>query len=124
MISSERRDTRRIILGAEYTARFTLSGHAFGEVRVTNISCGGCFLMVGKRDERLFRKDALLEQFTLDHPELPQAPMTGQVVYALGGGTVGMDFIGIGVHFSFRSPEAASGLEAFVVGRLGPMPEG
>jgi hypothetical protein len=123
MTLSERRDTRRIILGAEYTARFTLAGHAFGEVRVTNISCGGCFLMVGKRDEKLFKKDALLEQFTLDHSELPKAPMTGQVVYALGGGSVGMDFIGIGVHFSYRSPDAAKGLEDFVVARLGPMPE-
>lgn len=124
MPTSERRDTRRIILGGGYTAHFTLGGHAFGEVRVTNISCGGCFLMVGKRDERLFQKNALLEQFTLDHPELPHAPMTGQVAYALGGGNFGMDFIGIGVHFAYRSPEAAKGLEAFVVGHLGPLPEG
>lgn len=123
MTSSERRDTRRIILGADHTVRFSIGGHAFQGVRITNISCGGCFLMVGKRDVGLFKKDALLESLVVDHPELPQATMTGQVVYALGTGSAGMDFIGIGVHFISRSPEAAEGLNAFVVGHLGPMPE-
>ena len=121
MTTTERRDTRRIILGADATARFSLGGHAFQGIRITNISCGGCFLMVGKRDERLFKKDALLEQLVVEHPELPQAPVTGQVVYALGTGAGGMDFIGIGVHFISRSPEAAQGLNAFVVAHLGPL---
>lgn len=120
MTTTERRDTRRLILGTDHTAHFSLGGHAFREVRVTNISCGGCFLMVGKRDAGLFKKDALLEQFVLDHPELPKGPMTGQVAYALGAGTAGMDFIGIGVHFSYRSPEALHGLEVFVTRHLGP----
>ena len=123
MTSSERRDTRRIILAADHTVQFSLGGHAFQGVRITNISSSGCFLMVRKHDEGLFKKDALLEHLVVDHPELPQAPMTGQVVYALGAGTSGMDFIGIGVHFVSRSPEAARGLDAFVAGHLGPLPE-
>lgn len=121
MTASERRDTRRIILGAESSARFAIGGHAFQGVRITNISSSGCFLMVGKRDEGLFIKDALLEGLIVDHPKLPPAAVVGQVVYALGAGTSGMDFIGIGVHFISRSPEAAQALDAFVVGQLGPL---
>lgn len=120
-MTSERRDTRRIILGSDHTVRFSLGGHAYAGVRITNISCGGCFMAVGKRDERLFKKDAVLEQFTLEHRDLPGAPMTAQVVYALGAGSAGMDYIGIGIHFLSVPPENQRALEAFVVGHLGPL---
>jgi hypothetical protein len=119
--ADDRRDARRVILAPPSEARFVLRGHAFQEVRVTNISMGGCFLMVGKRDERLFQKEALLESLTVAHPELPQEPITGQVVYTLGVGGPGMDYVGVGVRFVAIPSPALDGLQAFVVQHLGPL---
>lgn len=119
--ADDRRDARRVILAPPSHARFVLKGHAFQDVRVTNISVGGCFLMVGKRDVQLFQKEALLEGMSLSDHDLPSEPITGQVVYTLGAGGPGMDFVGVGVRF-VGVPESTEGrLQAFVVHHLGPM---
>lgn len=121
--SQDRRDARRVILAPPSEAHFVLKGHTFHEVRVTNISVSGCFLMVGKRDEPLFQKDALLEQMVLSHHDLPADAVTGQVVYTLGAGGPGLDFVGVGVHFVGIGDGTREQLQEFVVHKLGPMPE-
>ena len=119
--SDERRDARRVILAPPSHARFVLRGHAFQDVRVTNISVGGCFLMVGKRDEPLFQKESLLENMSLTDHDLPAEPLTGEVVYTLGGGGPGMDFVGVGVRFVGLPDTTEDRLQAFVVQHLGPL---
>ena len=58
---ADRRDTRRIIVGPEFSISFLLKGHAYQDVRITNLSPGGCFALVGARDARLFERGAVLE---------------------------------------------------------------
>ena len=65
---ADRRDTRRVIVGPEFGISFTLKGHAYTEVRITNLSLGGCFALVGARDARLFERSAVLENLILMHP--------------------------------------------------------
>ena len=38
---ADRRDTRRIIVGSEFAIAFTLRGHNYRDVRITNVSTGG-----------------------------------------------------------------------------------
>lgn len=113
---SDRRDTRRIIVGAEYCVRFLLKGHQYQEVRISNLSAGGCFALVGHRDARLFERGAVLEQFVLLHPELPKEPMIASVAYVIGGRQGGppMEFVGVGIQFLSVEPTAKATLEAWV----------
>ncbi len=120
-LAPDRRDSRRVILGPSHSARFVLKGHPFQEVRITNISMGGCFLMIGKRDEPLFKKDSLLENLVVEHGELPKDPMTGQVVYTLGTRGPATDYVGVGVRFIAMADGTQDQPQAFVVRHLGPM---
>jgi len=98
---ADRRDTRRIIVGSEFAIAFTLRGHNYRDVRITNISTGGCFALVGARDARLFERGAVIEGLVLLHPELPKAPILATVSYVLGGrpGADPLEMIGIGIQF-------------------------
>ena len=98
---ADRRDTRRIIVGPEFSISFMLKGHAYQDVRITNISPGGCFALVGARDARLFERGAVLENLVLMHPELPKAPIIAAVSYVLGGRPAAdpMEMVGIGIQF-------------------------
>jgi len=98
---ADRRDTCRIIVGPEFGISFTLKGHSYHEVRITNLSPGGCFALVGARDARLFERGVVLEGLVLLHPELPKAPIIAAVSYVLGGrpGADPMEMVGIGVQF-------------------------
>jgi hypothetical protein len=113
---ADRRDTRRIIVGPEFGISFTLKGHAFQEVRITNLSTGGCFAMVGVRDARLFERGAVLENLILLHPELPKAPIIAAVSYVLGGysSTDPMEMVGIGVQFLGMDDAALASLDTWV----------
>lgn len=97
----ERRHARRIVVGPDHCVRFLVRGHLFRDVRITNLSAGGCFALVHHRDGGLFRADTLLEQFAFQHPELAGDPFTARVTYVLGGapGKEGLDVLGLGLQF-------------------------
>jgi hypothetical protein len=113
---ADRRDTRRIIVGPEFGISFLLKGHAFQDVRITNLSTGGCFAMVGARDARLFDRGAVLENLILLHPELPKAPIIAAVSYVLGGYSAAdpMEMVGIGIQFLGMDDGAMASLDTWV----------
>ena len=98
---ADRRDTRRVIVGPEFAISFQLKGHDYRDVRITNLSAGGCFALVGARDARLFERGSVLESLILLHPELPKAPILAGVSYVLGSRHGGdpLEMVGIGVQF-------------------------
>ena len=117
----ERRDARRIVVGPDHTVRFLVRGHPFKEVRITNLSLGGCFAMVGARDAGLFPAGTLLEQFTFEHPELPSESLTAEVRYCLGGdpGGAPMAVLGLGIMFRTLPPHLEAGLRTHLDRLLG-----
>jgi c-di-GMP-binding flagellar brake protein YcgR len=118
----ERRSARRVIVGSEHTIRFSVKGHSFREVRITNISLSGCFAMVSQRDSALFAQGALLEQFAFEHPDLAMGPVTAKVMYLLGGASeqASLDFMGVGINFLHMNPESQKILEDFLAASLRP----
>jgi len=118
--SNERRDSRRLFLGPEHTIHFLLKGHAFKDVRITNVSLGGCFAMVSQRDHGLFAQGAVLEQLGFEHPDLPQGHITGQVRYAVGGHSEvpSLDFLGVGISFVSVPPDLQQRLSVFLEASL------
>jgi hypothetical protein len=118
----ERRATRRIIVGPDHTIRFNVKGHAFRNVRITNISLTGCFAMVSQRDSALFAQGALLEQFSFEHPDLILGPITAKVMYLLGGSSdqASLDFMGVGIHFLAMDDASARMLEEFLALNIKP----
>jgi len=113
---ADRRDTRRIIVGPEFGISFILKGHGYQDVRITNLSTGGCFALVGVRDARLFERGAVLENLILNHPELPKAPMIAAVSYVLGGrpGADPLEMVGIGIQFLGVPDQAQASLDTWV----------
>jgi hypothetical protein len=113
---ADRRDTRRVLLGPEFTISFTLKGHTYTGVRLTNLSVGGCFALVGARDARLFERSSVLENLVLLHPELPKAPIIAAVSYVLGGrpGNEALEFVGVGIQFLGMDDEAQRTLGTWV----------
>ena len=113
---ADRRDTRRIIVGTEFAIAFTLKGHGYRDVRITNLSTGGCFALVGVRDARLFERGAIIEGLVLLHPELPKAPILATVSYVLGGRPGGdpLQMIGIGIQFLGVPDAAQEALDTWV----------
>ena len=113
---ADRRDTLRIIVGPEFGISFQLKGHDYRDVRITNLSAGGCFALVGARDARLFERGAVLENLTLRHPELPKAPIIAVVSYVLGGASMAdpMEMVGIGIQFQGMDDKAQKALDAWV----------
>jgi hypothetical protein len=117
MISqADRRDARRIIVGPEFAISFTLRGHAYRDVRITNLSPGGCFALVGARDARLFERGAVLEGLVLQHPELPKAPILATVSYVLGGrpGADPLELVGVGIQFQAMEPASQEALDTWI----------
>lgn len=113
---ADRRDTKRVILDSAFAIAFTLKGYAYQEVRITNISMGGCFALVGARDARLFMRGAVLENLVLLHPELPKEPITAVVSYVLGGrpGQETMEMVGVGIQFLNMDDAAQNALAAWI----------
>jgi len=113
---ADRRDTHRIIVGPEFGISFKLKGHDYQDVRITNLSPGGCFAMVGARDARLFERGVLLENLKLMHPDLPKAPILAAVSYVLGAPstTDPMEMVGIGIQFQGMDDVARKALDAWV----------
>lgn len=115
---ADRRDTRRILVGPEFAISFTLKGHAFQDVRITNLSVGGCFALLGTRDGRLFMRGGALENLVLLHPELPKDPIIATVSYVLGGrpGGDATDMVGVGLQFLCMEASTREALEIWVKG--------
>ena len=113
---ADRRDTQRIIVGPEFGIAFRLKGHDYRDVRITNLSPGGCFALVGARDARLFERGVVLDNLVLLHPELPKAPIIAAVSYVLGGPLTAdpMEMVGIGVQFQGMADEAQTALDAWI----------
>jgi len=112
----DRRDTRRIIVGPEHAIHFVVKGHVFRNVRITNLSCGGCFAVVGQGDASLFTQGTILEELYFEHSSLEGTPITGEIRYVLGGtgsGT-GFDFLGLGVQFASVPEDTQLALADFV----------
>jgi hypothetical protein len=118
--STERRDSRRLFLGLDHSIHFLLKGHNFREVRITNVSLGGCFAMVSQRDQGLFTHGAILEQLGFDHPDLPRGPITAQLRFAIGSQAdpSGPDFMGVGISFVTMAPETREHLSVFLEAML------
>ena len=113
---ADRRDTKRVIVGPDYAISFTLKGYAYRDIRITNVSVGGCFALVGARDARLFMRGAALENLVLLHPELPKDPIIGTVSYVLGGrlGHDPTDLVGVGIQFLCMEEGARKALYTWV----------
>ncbi len=113
---TDRRDNRRLIVGPEFGISFTLKGHGYQEVRISNLSAGGCFALVGARDAQLFDRGAVMENLVLLHPELPKAPIIAAVSYVLGGcpATDPMEMVGIGIQFLGMDEEAQKALDTWI----------
>ncbi|MDP2877326.1 MAG: PilZ domain-containing protein [Holophaga sp.] len=99
--AAERRDTHRLYLGPEHAIRFLVKGHLFQNVRITNVSLGGCFAMVSQRDHSVFTQGTVLEQLSFEHPDFPQGHITAHVCYAIGTQSEEpmLEFLGLGIHF-------------------------
>jgi len=112
----ERRDSRRIIVGPEHTIHFVVKGHPFRNVRITNLSLGGCFAVVGQGDARLFVQGTVLEQMEFEHPHLLGGSITAEIRYVLGGSgsDTSFDFLGLGIQFLTVQPEIQKKLDDFV----------
>ena len=113
---ADRRLLRRIIVGPDHGIRFVLRGHPYEDIRISNLSSGGCFALVPHRDARLFERGAILEQLVLRHPELPKEPLIATVAYVLGNrpGTPPMEFVGVGIQFLNMEPRAQTVLDTWL----------
>jgi hypothetical protein len=114
--SAEQRDSKRVIVGPEHTISFTIRGHAYRDIRITNLSVGGCFALVGAREARVFMRGAALENVVLQHPELPKEPIIATVAYVLGGrpGSEAMETVGLGVQFMCMEASTRRSLEVWL----------
>ncbi len=113
-MTDERRDSRRIIVGPDHTVRFLAKGHAFHNVRITNLSLGGCFATVRNNDSTLFHLGTLLERFTFEHSALCHSPFTARVTFILGGPHQRMEFLGLGIQFLEPPTDVWTSLRAFI----------
>jgi len=116
----DRRDARRIILGPEFGISFTLKGHVFGEVEITNISTGGCFALIEQQEAWLFERGTVLGDFHLLHPDLPKTPILAEVCHVLGcrPGDEGTWQVGIGIHFVSMDDPSQKLLDDWVSGAM------
>jgi len=118
----DRRLARRAILGADHVISFRLKGRDYHEVRITNLSPGGCFALVPAGDAGRFSRGATLEGLVLGHLDLPKGPISAVVSYVLGGhtGEEPLDLVGIGIQFLAMAQPEQAGLEAWVDRPMAP----
>lgn len=95
--AERRRFPRLNTLGAPYRASFEAGGGTV-EVRLANLSAGGCGLELPMALARGLDVGSLLQGLRLDHPDLPLVPLEGSVVRLLGkipGKTAGYALAGV-----------------------------
>lgn len=112
---AKRRNTR-VITGPEFAISFTLKGHDFRDIRIMNLSMGGCFALLGARTARFFLPGATLDDLKVLHPELPLGPITATVAYVLGYGPGGeaTDQVGMGLQFLSMDAPSRRALETWM----------
>ncbi|WP_257306779.1 PilZ domain-containing protein [Geothrix campi] len=111
---ANRRDAR-IVTGPEFEISFTLKGHDFRDIRIMNLSVGGCFVLLGGRTARFFMPGATLDGLLLLHPELPKGPITATVAYVLGYASgEAADQVGMGLRFEAMDAPTHQALESWV----------
>ncbi len=115
-----RRETR-VVTGPEFTISFSLNGYDFREVRIMNLSVGGCFALVLGRTARFFLPGTTLDDLVLCHPDLPKHPITATVAYMLGYSASGQteEQVGMGLQFQSLPPAAREALGAWVARATG-----
>ena len=113
---ADRRESRRAIVGPEFRISFFLKGQPFSDVRITNLSAGGCFALVGAREAPRFRRGVPLEGLMFLHPELPMAPIRAVVSYVLAHrpGLTPLETVGLGIQFLDMDPAAREALATWV----------
>ena len=113
---ADRRESRRAIVGSEFRISFSLKGQAFSDVRITNLSAGGCFALVGAREAPRFQRGTALEGLMLLHPELPMPPLRAVVSYVLAHrpGLTPLETIGLGIQFLDMDRASREALETWV----------
>ena len=116
MNSLTHRKDLRVATGPGFALSFTLKGHGFHDIRIMNLSAGGCFVLLEARTARFFLPGAVLEDLVLLHPDLPKAPLTAAVTYVLGyaPGGQGGDQVGLGLQFLALDAPTRLALEAWV----------
>ena len=116
MNSHDHRRETRVVTGPEFTISFSLNGYDFREVRIMNLSVGGCFALVGARTARFFLPGVTLDDLVFLHPDLPQGSIRAAVTYVLGyafGGEA-TDQVGMGLQFLSVDASTRQALEAWV----------
>lgn len=119
---SDRRDNRRLFVGPDYAIRFSFKGRSFTGVRITNISAGGCFAVLPRDHETVFTEGGILDEFALEHSEMPHTPFFAQIRYVLGGalGQSDMEYLGLGIAFMMTPEDVKSALSSLLEAALGP----
>lgn len=116
----ERRRYARVSLqGGEHGVRFRLQGRVVEDARLVNLSAGGCGLEIQISQAAGMDAGAALEDFYLDHPELPHLPLPATVVRVLGkvpGKTTG--YVLVGIEFTALTPIVQGLIAAHVESRL------
>ena len=100
--ASDRRSKLRIVVGPDVTIQFRVKQFAYNNIRITNLSAGGCFATLPRTENHLYRLGTLLEHFQFENADLRSEPFMAKVTYVLGGGgggRGGLELIGLGIHF-------------------------
>ena len=119
--AADRRSKLRIVVGPEVTIGFRVKQFAYQNVRITNLSAGGCFATLPRAENHLFRQDTQLENFVFEAPELAGEPFIAKVAYVLGGrggGRGGMELIGLGIHFVAMTPSQEIMLRQYIESKV------
>ena len=118
--ANDRRSKLRVVVGPDVTIRFQVKQFTYKNIRITNLSTGGCFATLPRDGNHLFRQGTLLEGFHFEHADLDGPPMIGKVAYVLGGragGRGALELIGLGIHFATLTPSMAEVLRHYVESR-------
>ena len=117
---SDRRSRLRIVVGPDVTIQFRVQKFEYINIRITNLSPGGCFATLPRSRNNPFRQGLLLEGFQFEHPDLAGEPIVARVAYVLGadgGGRGGLEILGLGIHFHAMTPSSAEMLLQFLEAR-------
>ena len=109
------RQYRRISVGPDHTVQFSLAGKAFSNIRITNLSAQGCFVVIENNWGNLFNEGAILDGFALEHNDLPPNQILAKIVRVIPRLTeISEDDLGLGVMFLTQTPAYMEWIDAFV----------
>jgi c-di-GMP-binding flagellar brake protein YcgR len=94
----QRKYPRLSTTGGAYGVRFRAGDQEVPASRLLNLSAGGCGLEVQMADAQDLEVGGALEDFVLDHPDLPLVPLSAVILRILGkvpGKTSGYVLMGL-----------------------------